>query len=59
MKEKITIFIIGLLMGAIISTGSIYIYTKANSNTSDHENKIPFNNENIPPEINNNQKNNK
>lgn len=59
MKEKITIFLIGLLIGSIISTGSIYIYTKANNNTKDHENRIPFNNESIPPEIPNNQKNNK
>lgn len=27
MKEKIIIFITGLLLGGIISTGSIYIYT--------------------------------
>ena len=31
MKDKIIIFIIGLLVGAIISTGSIYFYTLANS----------------------------
>ena len=32
MKDKIMIFIIGLLLGAIISTASIFVYTKANNN---------------------------
>lgn len=31
MKEKIIIFIIGLLLGAIISTGSIYFYSISNN----------------------------
>lgn len=31
MKEKVIIFLVGLLLGAIISTGSIYIYTIANN----------------------------
>lgn len=31
MKEKIIIFLVGLLLGSIISTGSIYIYTVANN----------------------------
>ena len=31
MKDKIIIFIIGLLLGAIISTASIFAYTKAES----------------------------
>ena len=30
MKEKIIIFIVGLLLGSIISTASIYVYTVAN-----------------------------
>lgn len=34
MKEKIIIFIVGLLLGAIIATGSIYFYTKANSSNN-------------------------
>ena len=33
MKDKIIIFAIGLLIGAIISTGSIYFYTLANNNS--------------------------
>lgn len=31
MKEKIIIFLVGLLLGSIISTGSIYFYTVANN----------------------------
>lgn len=31
MKEKIIIFVIGLLLGAVISTGAFFVYTKANS----------------------------
>ena len=35
MKDKIFIFVIGLLLGAVISTASIYFYTvAANSNNS-------------------------
>ena len=39
MKEKITIFIIGLLLGAIISTGSIYFYTLANDSNNGNNNQ--------------------
>lgn len=42
MKEKTIIFIVGLLLGAIISTGSIYIYTIANNSSNNEENmQIP------------------
>ena len=35
MKDKLIFFIIGILSGAIISTGSIYFYTLAvNNNTA-------------------------
>ena len=34
MKDKIIIFIVGLLLGAVISTGSIYFYTLANTNSN-------------------------
>ena len=34
MKDKIVIFIIGLLLGAIIATGSIYFYTLANNSNN-------------------------
>ena len=43
MKDKITIFIVGLLLGAIISTASIYIYTLANNN-SNNDNGMQMNN---------------
>ena len=35
MKEKIIIFIIGLLAGAVLATGGFLIYTKNNNNTAD------------------------
>lgn len=34
MKNKIIIFLVGLLLGAIISTGSIYVYTVANNSNN-------------------------
>lgn len=34
MKNKIIIFLVGLLLGAIISTGSIYVYTVASSKSN-------------------------
>ena len=34
MKEKLVIFIVGLLLGAIISTGAIYFYTVANNSNN-------------------------
>ena len=35
MKDKFLVFIIGLLLGAVISTGAFYVYTKTNNtNTS-------------------------
>ena len=39
MKEKILLFIIGLLVGAIISTGIFYVYTKNNSTECETETK--------------------
>ena len=42
MKDKIIIFIIGLLLGSIISTGSIYFYTVANkSDNNTQEMRMP------------------
>lgn len=69
MKEKIIIFLVGLLLGAIISTGSIYIYTIANNNGNNDMNMgMPNDNKNqggmmdnngaTPPEIPNNQSTN-
>lgn len=60
MKQKIIIFITGLLLGAIISTSSIYVYTIANSNNNQITNgKGPSDMMNgNPPEMpNNNQTN--
>lgn len=34
MKNKIIIFLVGLLLGTIISTGSIYVYTVASSKSN-------------------------
>lgn len=31
MKDKIMMFIIGILVGAVISTGAFYVYTTTNS----------------------------
>lgn len=70
MKEKIIIFLVGLLFGAIISTGSIYIYTIANNANSGNNMNIGMPNDNknqggmmdnngvTPPEIPNNQSTN-
>lgn len=32
MKDKIFLFIIGVLVGAVISTGAFYVYTTTNNN---------------------------
>ena len=31
MKDKIMVFIIGLLLGAVIATGAFYVYTKTST----------------------------
>lgn len=43
MNDKFIIFIIGLLLGTVISTGSIYIYTVANKSNDTCSNNIPMN----------------
>lgn len=65
MKEKNIIFLVGLLLGAIISTGSIYIYTTINTGNNDMNIGMPNddkgqggmmnNTGTAPPEIPNNQ----
>lgn len=52
MKDKLTIFIVGLLLGAIISTASIYFYTLANdsNNSNQNNNEMQMNGGN-PPEM--------
>lgn len=65
MKEKVIIFLIGLFLGAIISTGSIYIYTIANNSNNNEPNmQLPNDNKGgmmgengNPPELPNNQNN--
>lgn len=63
MKEKIIIFLVGLLLGSIISTGSIYFYTIANNNEineqiGDRTKGGMRENGSNPPEIPNNGQNN-
>ena len=41
MREKIIIFLIGLLLGAIIATGSIYCYTLANNSNKENTMEVP------------------
>ena len=48
MKDKILLFVIGMLAGAIISTGAFFLYTKSNGNN----NGGPGGN---PPEMQNGQ----
>lgn len=66
MKEKIIIFLVGLLLGSIISTGAIYIYTIAENNNLNQQiqnndfgnrgERGPGNGMENPPEMpNNNQ----
>jgi hypothetical protein len=73
MKEKIIIFIVGLLLGAIIATGSILVFdsvTNKNTNTNSNDRtQMPFenrgngqgrmnNNGEQPPELPNGQNGN-
>ena len=55
MKEKILLFMIGLLLGSVITTGAFYVYEKANScnNTSNNQTmQMPGGN---PPSMQNGQ----
>ena len=50
MKEKIIIFIIGVLVGAVLATGAFYIYTKINVSSSTNQSEhMPGG---TPPEMN-------
>ena len=40
MKDKIILFIIGILVGSIISTGAFYAYTKANNSNNSNNNTM-------------------
>jgi len=48
MKDKIIIFIIGLLLGAVIATGAFYVYT-INNNTCNNSNQNTMMNGGEPP----------
>ena len=56
MKDKIVIFIVGLLLGAIISTASIYVYTLANNSNNNNNMNTQMNGGN-PPSMPNGQSN--
>ena len=55
MKDNIILFIIGVLVGAVISTGAFYIYTTTNSNNCQCGNTQMNNGQ--PPEMQNGQNN--
>ena len=55
MKDKIIIFIIGVLIGAVISTGVFYIYTTNNSCNCNNQNTQMNSGE--PPEMPSGQNN--
>ena len=56
-KEKILLFIIGVLVGAVISTAAFFVYTKTlgtDSNTNDSSRQMPGG---TPPEMPSGQNN--
>ena len=55
MKEKIIIFIIGLLAGAVLATGGFLIYTKTNANNISNTNKTHERSNKGKPEMNGEQ----
>lgn len=50
MKEKIIVFIIGVLVGAVLATGAFFIYTKVSSSNNATEQTQQINRER--PEMN-------
>ena len=40
MKDKILLFVIGVLVGAIISTGSFFVYTKLSTTSNTNNNQM-------------------
>ena len=55
MKEKIIIFISGLLLGVIISTGSIYVYTLASNSNNNNTQGMEMNG-GVPPSMQNGER---
>ena len=55
MKDKILLFVIGVLVGAVISTGAFFVYTKATTTcNTNSNNQIGMPGEN-PPSMQNGQ----
>ena len=50
MKDKIMLFVIGVLVGAVISTGAFYIYTTTNSSCNCNNQNTQMNG-GQPPEM--------
>ena len=44
MKDKILLFVIGVLVGAVISTGAFFVYTKATTTCNTNSNNQSNNN---------------
>lgn len=57
MKDKIIIFVIGVLVGAVISTGAFFIYNSCNCGNKKGQIPPQMQNNNQPP-MNNNSNNN-
>ena len=48
MKDKIIIFVIGVLVGAVIATGAFYVYTSTNNSNNNQNMQM---NGGTPPEM--------
>ena len=57
MKDKILLFIIGVLVGAVISTGAFFVYTKATTCNNSNNNQTMQMPGGTPPNMNGNQNN--
>lgn len=63
MKEKILLFVVGVLVGSIIASGSFFVYTVANNSSKcDNQMQMPGGNppggqNGQPPEMQNGQNN--
>ena len=49
MKDKIILFVIGLLVGAVIATGAFYVYTTTTNSCSNNQNTKVISGQ--PPEM--------
>ena len=55
MKSEVLLFIIGVLVGAVISTGAFLVYTKTNSTSNNQNMQMPGGNPPSMPSGQNNQ----